>query len=209
MDYYYSDGQNQFGPVSLEDLCTKIDANTLVWHDGMPNWDKASNVEELKAMFAHPTPPPIVKQIPVQTPINTQTFPKDKALLVLAIIGLGVCFWEFITRRGYNDFSGVILIVVLYHVAFSIISIIKSRKMVANSSKRDATLLGMAIASIVSSFFILVISILAYYDYFYSNQRKWDNIWHSFAEIAPFIFLSCSYFITFSIVAVAKASKKR
>ena len=109
MDYYYSDGQNQFGPVSLEDLRTKIDANTLVWHEGMPNWDKASNVEELKAMLkSTPPPPPVVTQIPVQAPINTQNIPKDKVLLVLAIIGLGTCFWDFITyiRKKKGNSTG-------------------------------------------------------------------------------------------------------
>ena len=141
MEYYYSDGQNQFGPVSLEDLRTKIDANTLVWHDGMPNWDKASNVEELKAMFARPTPPPppVVQQTPMQQAVSGSVKKKDVGLLVMAILGL------------------------------------------------------------LASFFSFLLSILIIHD-----PRSWDN-----DEFGMLIFIACLYIITFSIVAIVKASKKK
>lgn len=139
MEYYYSDGQNQFGPVSLEDLRTKIDANTLVWHDGMPNWDKASNVEELKAMFARPTPPPppVVQQTPMQQAVSGSVKKKDVGLLVMAILGLLASFFSFLLsiliihdpRSWDNDeFGMLIFIACLYIIAFSIVVIIKASK---------------------------------------------------------------------------------
>lgn len=139
MEYYYSDGQNQFGPVSLEDLRTKIDANTLVWHDGMPNWDKASNVEELKAMFARPTPPPppVVQQTPMQQAVSGSVKKKDVGLLVMAILGLLASFFSFLLsiliihdpRSWDNDeFGMLIFIACLYIIAFSIVVIVKASK---------------------------------------------------------------------------------
>lgn len=151
MDYYYSDGQNQFGPVTLENLRTKIDANTLVWHDGMPNWDKASNIEELKAMFAHPTPPSPPEVVPLQKPkeavvTNVQqqnvTLVKkcDKTLLILSIFGIiasllciiiGFSIFSHYSAPQYvyvKETIPVILFSGLYLLVFSIIALAKASK---------------------------------------------------------------------------------
>lgn len=145
MDYYYSDGQNQFGPVTLENLRTKIDANTLVWHDGMPNWDKASNIEELKAMFARPTPPPPPEVVPkevVATNVQQQnvTLVKkcDKTLLILSIFGIiasllciiiGFSIFSHYSAPQYvyvKETIPVILFSGLYLLVFSIIALVKT-----------------------------------------------------------------------------------
>ncbi len=149
MEYYYSDGQNQFGPVLLEDLRTKIDANTLVWHDGMPNWDKASNVEELKAMFARPTPPPPPVVVPPQKPkevgaINNQQQnvtpikKSDVPLLILSIFGIvASLLCEIVGLSIFSHYSvpyyvtesiPVILFSGLYLLVFSIIALVKATK---------------------------------------------------------------------------------
>jgi len=58
--YYYTDGTNKFGPMSLDELKTKsLTADTLVWYEGMDNWIAASQVEELREMFGVNVPPPI------------------------------------------------------------------------------------------------------------------------------------------------------
>lgn len=62
--YYYSDGQQQFGPFSKKELkSNNINKETLVWYDGLKDWTKASEVEELADLFpVTPTPPPLPKQ---------------------------------------------------------------------------------------------------------------------------------------------------
>lgn len=56
--FYYSDGEGQFGPLGLEALKSKgINKNTLVWTEGMEDWKKASEVEELKEIFRSVPPP--------------------------------------------------------------------------------------------------------------------------------------------------------
>lgn len=49
--YYYIDGE-QHGPISLEELKKKnIGRDTLIWYEGMGDWTKASEVEELSSFF--------------------------------------------------------------------------------------------------------------------------------------------------------------
>ena len=149
MDYYYSDGQNQFGPVSLEDLRTKIDANTLVWHEGMPNWEKASNVEELKTIL-RPTPPPAPVVLPKPTSQTNNDVKKieqkqeiaikkqDDGLIVLSIIGIIgsiICEVAGISSiSGYSvphyvtDSVPFILFSGIYFFAFSIVALVKASK---------------------------------------------------------------------------------
>ncbi len=50
--YYYTDGTDRFGPLSIEDLKTKdIKSNTFVWYEGLESWIAASQVPELKTIF--------------------------------------------------------------------------------------------------------------------------------------------------------------
>jgi uncharacterized membrane protein YhaH (DUF805 family) len=48
--YYYSKEGVEYGPFELTVLLQKIEANTLVWKEGI-EWTNASNVEELKKFF--------------------------------------------------------------------------------------------------------------------------------------------------------------
>ena len=68
--YYYSDGQQQIGPISKEDLKLKgITKETLVWCDGLNEWTKAGSVDDLADLFPNiPTPPPIAN-------VNKQNIP--------------------------------------------------------------------------------------------------------------------------------------
>jgi hypothetical protein len=62
--YFYSDGNDQFGPFNLEELKEKkISRETLVWFEGMEDWQKAKDVEEVKSIFVV-IPPPIKKVDP-------------------------------------------------------------------------------------------------------------------------------------------------
>ena len=46
--YYYSNGNDKFGPFNIEQLKNKnISKETLVWHEGISEWKKASELQEL------------------------------------------------------------------------------------------------------------------------------------------------------------------
>lgn len=51
-NYYYTDGQDKYGPFTFEELKTKsISEETLVWYQGLQNWVPAGKVEELHKLF--------------------------------------------------------------------------------------------------------------------------------------------------------------
>lgn len=64
MKYFYiSDGQNTIGPLSKLKLFSKnITKDTLVWYEGLSEWKKAGDMEELADLFSNrQTPPPNTK----------------------------------------------------------------------------------------------------------------------------------------------------
>lgn len=57
--FYVLDNNQQKGPFSENELKSMLLTNdTLVWREGMENWDYAKNIEELK-IYIISTPPPI------------------------------------------------------------------------------------------------------------------------------------------------------
>lgn len=60
--YYYLDGKDQKGPLSIEKLNdVGIKPDTLVWSDDMENWKPAKEVSELADIIKKlPPPPPII-----------------------------------------------------------------------------------------------------------------------------------------------------
>jgi uncharacterized membrane protein YhaH (DUF805 family) len=57
--YFYSNGQDKEGPVTLEELKQKdVTPKTLIWCEGLEDWTEAKNVAELKEIFEL-SPPPI------------------------------------------------------------------------------------------------------------------------------------------------------
>ena len=56
-DYFYALGDERHGPVSLEELrAAPLDPYTLVWREGMPDWEPARRMSELADLFDHPSP---------------------------------------------------------------------------------------------------------------------------------------------------------
>ena len=56
--YFYTDGTNNFGPFTLEELRLKnITRETHVWFQGMSTWAPAGNVPELNDLFKLVPPP--------------------------------------------------------------------------------------------------------------------------------------------------------
>lgn len=59
VEYYYAEGKNPIGPLSLEILLqSKIATDTLVWKTGMSKWMPAKDFPELQ-QYLHSVPPPV------------------------------------------------------------------------------------------------------------------------------------------------------
>jgi hypothetical protein len=70
--YYTFLGSEQSGPFTLEELIYKIKAETLVWHEGLPEWQRADTIEELKNHFKS-APPPVPHNV-TTTPVSVQAY---------------------------------------------------------------------------------------------------------------------------------------
>ena len=108
MEYYYSEGGQPVGPVSLDALrSVGLTPETLVWHEGMTDWQPANQLPELQDLFPPvfeasapyvATPPQIQPVPPVQPaaepqrcPVGAQPMPPT--YLVWAILTTILCFW--------------------------------------------------------------------------------------------------------------------
>lgn len=55
--YFYTDGNEKYGPYSIEELRGKgIGRNTKVWREGLDTWVSADNLSELSELFNHIPP---------------------------------------------------------------------------------------------------------------------------------------------------------
>ena len=70
VSFYVAAAGQQSGPYTVSQLqqmaqSGQVNAQTLVWRDGMAQWSPAGNVPELAQLFSAPTPPPIPPAPPV------------------------------------------------------------------------------------------------------------------------------------------------
>jgi hypothetical protein len=98
--YHYSDGENHFGPFSIEELkVVKISKETMIWFEGLDNWIAAGEVEELKDLFKsippplniNKQPPPLINKTKKSRSIisNSEIHPKKyKNKIVIGIVSL-------------------------------------------------------------------------------------------------------------------------
>ncbi len=91
--YYYTNGADKFGPMSLEELKTKgITAETLVWYEGLDQWVKASTVPELASLFGANVPPPVQN---ATADFNSAPLIRPKTYLVESILVTLFCCMPF------------------------------------------------------------------------------------------------------------------
>ncbi len=94
--YFLTDGKKNYGPYTLEELRTKnITRETMVWYEGMTDWQPAGTLPELSELFAH-TPPsaPFAAAGSTPTlPVNPQIPPKT--WLVESILAMLFCCLPF------------------------------------------------------------------------------------------------------------------
>lgn len=102
--FYYADGSEQKGPFTIEELKSNfISRDTKVWSEGMVNWDRAGNIEELNAIFSS-MPPPIPKDMPPPFDIGRKTS-KSKIKIIIAssillILTAVFVLWTFPKWQG-------------------------------------------------------------------------------------------------------------
>lgn len=100
-EYYYLDGNNERkGPVALEDLASYgVTEETMVWKEGMANWQSAGMVPEvIAALSASPaTTPPPSPAPPSPAPAGGSTCSRRKPdnNLVWAILTTILCCLPF------------------------------------------------------------------------------------------------------------------
>jgi hypothetical protein len=95
-NYYYIKCGQKIGPVNKEKLISKVDENTLVWHEGLDDWKKASEFEELEGIYIF-KPPPTPKEQKIKN-VNKEFFEKTLKQL----------FWFYIITSflfGYASYE--------------------------------------------------------------------------------------------------------
>ena len=56
--YFYSDGKEKHGPLSLEELKHEgISKETLIWFEGLDDWKRAGDLDEMKPILELQPPP--------------------------------------------------------------------------------------------------------------------------------------------------------
>jgi hypothetical protein len=80
-NYYYTSDGNQYGPLNLVQLISKINGETLVWREGI-EWTNANNLEELKKFF--PIVDSISKVIKKQEEKQTNKTAEQRADMYIA-----------------------------------------------------------------------------------------------------------------------------
>ncbi|MEL1243315.1 GYF domain-containing protein [Flavobacterium sp. DGU11] len=116
--YYIHIENEQIGPLNFDELKAKnIKRDTMVWYEGLADWQKAGDVEELQSLFKA-VPPPINKTVPTPPILNnqinytptqnleyeepTRIFGIRKNIFISGVLGLAfvICIFSF---SSYNQ----------------------------------------------------------------------------------------------------------
>lgn len=93
--YFYTDGTNNFGPFTLEELREKnITRETKVWFQELGEWKPAGSVSELSEIFKL-APPPIIKTNSTFNMENINNQRPPKTWLVESILVTLFCCLPF------------------------------------------------------------------------------------------------------------------
>jgi cytoskeletal protein RodZ len=113
--YYLHNGQVESGPFDFEQLKEmQLNSDTLIWYDGLSEWTKIKNIEDLKSIYI-PKPPPLKPPVIetkeeepiIQRPTYIKETTKSKSYkLPLIILGslavLGIIGW-LIFQNGSQE----------------------------------------------------------------------------------------------------------
>jgi hypothetical protein len=99
--YFIQDGQQEIGPLRLEDLKGKsVSATTPIWYEGLSEWTTAIKVEEVKTFLQLSVQPPTFNKPPITPPpfshpTSSLSSKKKSNLGRNTVIGLGVVAFLF------------------------------------------------------------------------------------------------------------------
>lgn len=121
-NYFYSDGKEKFGPISLDELSTKeLSESTLIWYEGLNDWKKLGEIYELKSILRiKAVPPPLpsekkeeISKTEVSGTLEVKTkkepnkvveeFKPSRQGLKLFLIWVGFHFFALITSYSEVD----------------------------------------------------------------------------------------------------------
>ncbi|MBR5551304.1 MAG: DUF4339 domain-containing protein [Muribaculaceae bacterium] len=108
MNYYIIENGLQIGPLTIEQLKFKnISPDTQVWCEGMSEWKKANEVDELKELFVTntPPPPPFPSQSLFTKPQPTEPCPDNH--LTMAIIATVITFFLLFRTTYWNNLFNI------------------------------------------------------------------------------------------------------
>lgn len=82
--FYISNGHNQEGPYTLDELENKLlDKNTLIWHDELTEWCAVHDVAEVSAIIKRKaSPPPLPNTPPPIPPSDNNRYYTDYSSLI-------------------------------------------------------------------------------------------------------------------------------
>jgi len=111
-NYYYAENNQQFGPFLIQELSSKrLKKNTLIWTDGMQDWEPADNIKELKEYLVS-DPPPLPRKITIISPIRIISINKKEVLSTSPNYDLSY------SRETDATGAGVLLIILIFSVRY-------------------------------------------------------------------------------------------
>ena len=170
--YFYAENDQQFGPFNLDELKTKrLKKSTLIWTEGMQDWENAEEIAELKSIII-PEPPPLPKK-----QINT---PKIETIQIKQPYNQNSNSKYDLTyeKEVEATFFGILLIAIPLLVKFTGILTFDTEESYNNT--RALLTIGSLVFRILVTTWVVKIS---------SNQNRNTTSWGCFAFIFPSIAL--------------------
>jgi Family of unknown function (DUF6232)/GYF domain 2 len=106
--YFYNDGENHYGPFSVEELKShNIDKTTMIWKEGWTDWKEASEDDDINVIFVNPPPikktvaPPPIKSEVIKNPDIVERKKQEEAEKTYYTNDLGIRITN--TRLIVND----------------------------------------------------------------------------------------------------------
>jgi TM2 domain-containing membrane protein YozV len=90
MGYFLGDGGVQRGPFEINQLAEQgLRADTLVWKEGMPQWQAAGMIPELQSLLqSHPQPAPTPQAVPVAYSTMPAYQPAQSKKVLAGLMGI-------------------------------------------------------------------------------------------------------------------------
>ena len=102
--YFYTDGKQQYGPFTVEEIQSKdLSSDTLMWKEGLQDWIKAKDFPEFQnSVSASPPPIPIPKQTISLDKKASRKFIVPKWLLIWSVFNLAALLLSYSDIGFFN-----------------------------------------------------------------------------------------------------------